>query len=321
MQKKGQRNHPGLTERRQGADQAHGWPLAAQDRAEPIRRDPGGDPGAVQPEANRFFTEAFFSLAKDRLNPGGILVLGLPGSLTYASDALKDLNSCIFNTLNQVFSNVRVIPGERRNLLLSSDSRDILTMDRDRIIHRLDRRGIQAEVLLPWRIEQKLHPGWQAWFSHFTEGGSQKINADFKPLGVFYSIAHWNALLAPQLLGLFSQLERVSLRSVAVYLLALLLLYFLLRCRPVQFSRVGIPWAIITTGFSGMIFDLMLIFAFQATYGYVFSWIGLLVASFMAGVASPVSCYPWASGHRGRVRFFQGPISRRFDHLRASGGC
>jgi spermidine synthase len=34
-----------------------------------------------------------------------------------------------------------------------------------------------------------------------------------------------------------------------------------------------------------MIFDLVLIFAFQSIYGYVFSWIGLLVASFMAGAA------------------------------------
>ena len=34
-----------------------------------------------------------------------------------------------------------------------------------------------------------------------------------------------------------------------------------------------------------MMFDLMIIFAFQSTYGYVFSWIGILVASFMAGAA------------------------------------
>ena len=35
-----------------------------------------------------------------------------------------------------------------------------------------------------------------------------------------------------------------------------------------------------------MIFDLMIIFIFQVSYGYVFSWIGILVASFMAGAAS-----------------------------------
>jgi spermidine synthase len=40
-----------------------------------------------------------------------------------------------------------------------------------------------------------------------------------------------------------------------------------------------------TTGLAGMIFDLMIIFAFQSLYGYVFSWIGLLVAAFMAGAA------------------------------------
>jgi len=33
------------------------------------------------------------------------------------------------------------------------------------------------------------------------------------------------------------------------------------------------------------VFDLMLVFAFQVVYGYVFSWIGLLVACFMAGAA------------------------------------
>jgi spermidine synthase len=34
-----------------------------------------------------------------------------------------------------------------------------------------------------------------------------------------------------------------------------------------------------------MYFDLMIIFAFQSVYGYVFSWIGILVATFMAGAA------------------------------------
>ena len=32
-------------------------------------------------------------------------------------------------------------------------------------------------------------------------------------------------------------------------------------------------------------FDLMIIFTFQSMYGYVFSWIGILVAAFMAGAA------------------------------------
>jgi spermidine synthase len=48
---------------------------------------------------------------------------------------------------------------------------------------------------------------------------------------------------------------------------------------------VSMLFAIASTGFAGMIFDLALIFTFQALYGFVFYWIGLLTTAFMVGVA------------------------------------
>ncbi|UCH11036.1 MAG: spermine synthase, partial [Fidelibacterota bacterium] len=131
----------------------------------------------------------------------------------------------------------------------------------------------------------KLHHGWQDWFSNFIEGSSQKINSDFNPVGLFYSISHWNALFAPSLRWLFRQFERINLRTIVLLFVFFLLLYFFFRSKNIRLFRAGIPLSIITTGFAGMIFDLMIIFAFQSIYGYVFSWIGLLVASFMAGAA------------------------------------
>ena len=244
--------------------------------------------GILEPsnlQTNRFFTKEFFSLVKTRLNEGGILVLGLPGSLMYVNEELKNLNSCIFHTLKSVFSNIRVIPGDGNNLFLSSDSQDILTIDRKQIVERLYTRNIKADEIVPWDIEKKLHHGWQDWFSRFIEGSSQKINSDFNPVGLFYSISHWNALFAPSLRGLFRQFERVNVSIIALVFGIVLLLYFLFRSRHRQFLQASIPLSIITTGFAGMIFTLMLIFTFQSLYGYVFSWIGLLVASFMAGAA------------------------------------
>ena len=241
------------------------------------------EPSSLQ--ANRFFTIEFFSLAKERLNKGGILVLGLPGSLTYVNEELRNLNSCIFNTLGSVFSHIRVIPGDGRNLFLSSDSQEITQIDRVQVIERLSQRSIRGDVIVPWHIEKKLHPGWQDWFSRFLEGSSQKINSDLRPLGLFYSIAHWNAVFAPSLRGIFGQFEKINLETVVLLFVILLLLYLFLRPRNRQFLRGGISFSIITTGFAGMMFDLMIIFAFQSIYGYVFSWIGILVASFMAGAA------------------------------------
>jgi len=244
--------------------------------------------GIMEPsnlQANRFFTKEFFSLVKKRLNKGGILVLGLPGSLMYVNKELKNLNSCIFHTLKRVFSYIRVIPGDGKNLFLSSDSQDISTIDRKQIIERLYLRNIRANVIVPWHLEKKLHHGWQDWFSRFLEGSSQKINSDFKPVGLFYSISHWNALFAPSLRGLFRQFERINLGIIVLLFVFLLLLYVFFRSKHRRFFRAGIPLSIITTGFAGMIFYLMLIFTFQSMYGYVFSWIGLLVSSFMAGAA------------------------------------
>jgi spermidine synthase len=236
-------------------------------------------------QSNRFFTKEFFSLVKTRLNNGGIFVLGLPGSLTYSNEELKNLNSCIYHTLKSVFSYIRVIPGDGTNLFLLSDSREILTIDRMQVLERLNQRNIKADVMVPWYIEEKLHPGWQDWFSNFIEGSSQKINSDFNPVGLFYSISFWNALYAPSLGGLFRQFERINLGTIVLLYVFFLLLYFFIRSRNVRLFRAAIPFSIITTGFAGMIFELILIFAFQSIYGYVFSWIGLLVASFMAGAA------------------------------------
>jgi spermidine synthase len=245
--------------------------------------------GIMEPsnlQANRFFTKEFFSLVKKRLNNGGILVLGLPGSLMYVNEELKNLNSCIFHTLKGVFSYIRVIPGDGKNIFLSSDSQDVTAIDKDQIIERLHLRNIRANVIVPWHLEKKLHHGWQDWFSRFLEGSSHKINYDFKPLGLFYSISHWNALFAPSLRGLFRQFERINVRIIALSFALFLFIYVLFRSKQRRFLRAGIPLSIITTGFAGMIFSLMLIFTFQSMYGYVFSWIGLLVSSFMAGSAA-----------------------------------
>jgi spermidine synthase len=102
---------------------------------------------------------------------------------------------------------------------------------------------------------------------------------------VFYSVAHWNALFAPSIRWLFKLFERISLKNIVPIFVILLLLYFIGLSTRKRFFRGGIPIAIFTTGFAGMLFSLIIIFSFQSIYGHVFSWIGLLVASFMAGAA------------------------------------
>ncbi len=242
------------------------------------------EPSSLQ--ANRFFTREFFSLAEGRLNEGGILVFGAPGSLTFLNEELRDLNSCILSTASTVFFHVRVIPGDGRNVFLGSDGAEVSRMDKAQIVSRLEERNIATSVVVPWHIERKLHQGWQDWFTGLLEGSSEEINRDFKPLGLFYSISHWNALFAPAFGRIFREFERISLRTIFLLFVLFLVVYFFLRSRNAELFQQAVPLSIVTTGFAGMVFSLVLIFAFQSVYGYVFSWVGLLVASFMAGAAS-----------------------------------
>ncbi len=236
-------------------------------------------------QVNRLFTEEFFSLAKSKLKQGGILVVTMPGSLIYIGEELKNLNRCTLNTLNDVFPFIKIIPGDATNLFLASQSEQIISIDGEELTDRLETRDIQVNLLTPFYIEYKLHPRWLNWFMQSIEHGTERINKDFQPLGVYYSLTYWNALFSPYMRGLFRFFEGIRLYQFLIVIIAFTLLILALRLKFKGVSKVSIPLCIITTGFAGMIFDLVLIFAFQTLYGYVFYWVGILVSVLMVGVA------------------------------------
>ncbi len=235
-------------------------------------------------QTNRFFTHEFFSLADRKLNEAGILAFSIPGSLTYLSDELRDLNASIYHTVRDVFSHVRVIPGDGSNLYLASQSRDISLMNSSVFAQRAFERNLSGELPVPRHIANKLHPGWMTWYADFIEGRSNLINKDFRPIGVYYSISHWNILFTPALRELFARLGTLRIRTLFIVGMPVIFIPVLISRRH-KLPGTGIPLSIGTSGFAGMVFDLALIFAFQAMFGYVFSWIGLLVTCFMLGSA------------------------------------
>jgi spermidine synthase len=117
------------------------------------------------------------------------------------------------------------------------------------------------------------------------EGREVQFNSDFRPLGVFFNLSYWNALFSPYLTGLFRWFEGLSLRITIPLMVVLTFLLAGIFVKRPRTSRYSVPYAIFTTGLTGMIFDLAIIFTFQTLYGYLYYQIGLLVTLFMAGVA------------------------------------
>jgi len=235
-------------------------------------------------QTNRLFSVEFFATAKRKMNPNGIIVLTLPGSLTYISPELRDLNGCILDTLKSVYRYVKIIPGDV-NLYLASDSSQLEKVTIEEMIKRLEARRIKTSLFTKSYIEYRLHERWLKWFFQSLEGRKVNINSDFRPLGVFFSLSYWNALFSPYLTGIFKWFEGFSMKITVLLIILLTFSMAVTFIKRPHASRQSLPYSIFTTGLTGMIFNLAIIFTFQTLYGYLYHQIGLLVTIFMVGVA------------------------------------
>ncbi len=233
---------------------------------------------------NRFFTQEFFSLAKEHLNPGGILALRLAGSLVYLSQDLKDVNASVLNSLTISYPFVRVIPGDY-NMFFASANRDILQASPSLIAERASARGITTNLLVLTYLQYRLDPGKVIWFYKSLAGATKRLNQNLRPYAVYNTLVLWNKQFSPRSAGFLDSLEMVGILQVAIAILALTFILFLILRKLKQRVKLALSLSIFTTGFFGMLITLMLTFSFQVFTGYLYHKIGLLVSIFMAGSA------------------------------------
>lgn len=253
-------------------------------------------------QANRFFTEEFFKSIKNILKEKGILAITLKGSLAYYSKELKNLNTCILQTLGKVFPYKFVVPGDT-NIFMVSDSEDISHISPSLLNYRLKTNKIRTNLITLTHLRYRMHERWQNWFFNSMKDTKTPLNRDFSPKGLFYNIAYHNLLFSPSLKTVFDYAERIKLSSIVFFIIVIFGFFLLLQKK---YRKVSIPYAIATTGFTAMIFELILIFSFQIFYGYVFYEIGLLITTFMGGMAAGSMLITSRFGHiHKEVRLFK----------------
>lgn len=233
---------------------------------------------------NRLFTQEFFSLVKKRLNQNGILVFRLPGSLTYLSPELRDLNMSILNPLKKVYNYVRIIPGDY-NIFLASSDKEMLGVNPDEMGERINQRNIKTNLLTRDYLEYRLNKKCLDWFRQSCSGATKKINKDFLPFAVFEMLIFWNKQFSVKLAHFLEFFEGLSLKPMLAVVFIITSILFFLFSRNSKLKRLTIAYSIATTGFFGMLINLILIFSFQIIYGYLYYYIGILISIFMSGIA------------------------------------
>lgn len=240
---------------------------------------------------NRFYTLDFFREAQQVLSDTGILALRLTSSPNYLGEEIARYNASIYKTLKKVFAHVLVTPEETK-IFLACNSDRVLTDDPAVLVERYRSRAIPEStfsplVFIPFLNKERLED-----VRRNLEAAAQtvRINTDSNPIAYHYNLYLWDRFSGSHLSPFLKKIEHISPKHIGFALIGLLLAllipqFFVTHEKyDVPLFRIILFWAILSTGFTAMGMEILLLFAFQNIFGYLYSMIGFIVALFMCGL-------------------------------------
>jgi spermidine synthase len=207
-------------------------------------------------QINRFFTDRFFDLAKQNLTRQGVLSFSIQGFDNYVAEPQRQKLSSLYNTVADYFENVVLLPGEKIFFLCRS-----LPIDTD-IPALLLAKGINTRYIRGYYYGN-LTPERIARLNGLVDPEAPKNRDDFPQL-MRLVFVQWFAKFSTSPTGF-------------IVVLAILCLVYLVRITAEEF-------VLFTTGFMVMGSEVLVIFAFQIFFGYIYLQIGLIVTVFLAGL-------------------------------------
>jgi hypothetical protein len=249
--------------------------------------------------ANRYYTEEFYRAARARLAPGGFLWTSVPSSDQLEMES-GELSAAVFQTLRRVFPAVRATAGSANDFFAAEADGDSL-MDRAALEARSRAAGVAARYYRPeyLRWADELDPRKRAFVEGRLAAAAVAVNTDLRPFSYAYRLLVWDRLSGS---GLGWALRRIRRLTVAGWLRGMMLVGGIgmvtglavraARCRAGRWGagRVWTQWLLTVSlgaaGFTAMAFNLLLVFLFQAFFGYIYARLAIIAALFMSGLAA-----------------------------------
>jgi spermidine synthase len=207
-------------------------------------------------QINRFYTDRFFELAREHLAPNGVLSFSMQGYDNYLAEPQRQKLSSLYNTVIGHYKNVLLLPGQKVFFVCSNRplSTDIPAALAQRNISTAYISGFFHGNLTPERIKY-LNQGLDA---------STPVNIDTSPYLMRLMFSQWFAKFQTSPLGFFAVLTVLTI----IYLLMI--------------SRE--EYVLFSTGCMTMGSEILVIFAFQIYFGYIYLQIGIIITVFLAGL-------------------------------------
>jgi spermidine synthase len=237
------------------------------------------DPSTAQ--LNRFYTEEFFASVSKHLNDNGVLEIGVTSSENYISKELGDILRCMYYTLKEVFPSVKVIPGDYCRFIAAKEE-GFVTDDYKVLENRIH---VETKYVRDYYLKDKLSEGRLKYiYDILLSGPAQSIiNTDFHPVCYYYNITFWSTYFNDVFKRIFHAASKIKLWHF--YFLPVIAFVI----RKVKKENAALL-AIMTSGFSEISFQVVTMLSFQVLYGYVYYKLGIIITSFMMGLALGSYC-------------------------------
>nr|CBX29687.1 hypothetical protein N47_J06680 [uncultured Desulfobacterium sp.] len=207
-------------------------------------------------QINRFYTDGFFDIAKKRLSPNGILSFSMQGYDSYLAEPQRQKISSVYNTLSNHFTKILLLPGEKIYFLASK-----FPLDSD-IPDLLDKKNIKTDYISNFYYGNLT----KERIGHLKELIDRRapVNTDNYPQLMRIMFAQW--------------FLKFSTSPVAfIFILSIFSIIYILCMKKEEF-------VLFSTGCMEMGTELLVIFAFQIYFGYIYLKIGLIITVFLAGL-------------------------------------
>jgi spermidine synthase len=233
-------------------------------------------------QTNRFYTREFFQECQSHLKPGGLTAFKLKSSENLWTPQLTQRMVSIYRAAKSVFSDVLALPGTT-NIIICS--RETLTREPEVLVQRYVSRRIQGKIVSAAYINYLFTNDRFSQIAESLNAGTAPANSDARPICYQYTAMIWLSKFFPSLASL--DLSSVNFQNgskpVLIWsLLATLLIFLIISRRRYRLRRVVLMGI---AGFLGMALETLLILYYQAKNGVLFGDIGILLTSFMAGLA------------------------------------
>jgi spermidine synthase len=241
-----------------------------------------GMPEPTSGQANRFYTQEFFEQCSARLNPGGILGFRLRTAENLWTIPLIRRNTSIYSALHYAFPEVLFLPGTTN---VVTASRAPLPRTPEIMSRRLQDMKIATKLISSNYINYLFTNDRFFEIRDLLKKEKALPNTDIRPVCYQYAFIIWLSKFFPRIALVDPSLiidKGFSKPPLSLLLwISLPILFFLSRFLP-AFRRIVLVAA---AGFLGMVLETILILYYQVKHGVLYQDIGLLLMSFMAGLA------------------------------------